>query len=190
MNRVLVPLFFIAFLSAPLINDCQANTDSIAAYVASSGEGFDWNYADYDVLLAAASKAGLVGALADPNANLTLFAPNDLAFVLLARDLGYSGFSEAGAWAFIDDNVPTSLLSAILLYHVAGQELSAFDVILAGIFRNPIQSLLGETFQPSFLTLIDKDDDAANPTIFAPLNVRTGNGFVHTISRVLRPADL
>lgn len=189
MHRGFVFLCLAAIVAIPM-NYCQANPDSIATYVASSGEGFDRNYSDYDVLLAAASKADLVGALADPNANLTLFAPNDLAFVLLARDLGYSGVSEAGAWAFIDENVPTDLLTAILLYHVAGEELSAFDVLLAGIFQSPIQSLLGESFQPRFFSLIDKDPDSPNASIFVPANVSTGNGIVHTITRVLRPTDL
>ena len=189
MHRALALLFFAVVAITPFQN-CEAN-DSIAAFVAASGGEFDFNYSDYDILLAAASKADLVGALANPEASLTLFAPNDYAFVLLARDLGYTGFSEAGAWAFLDQNVPTSLLAQVLLYHVVGEELSATDVLFAGFFGTPIPSLLGLTFQPTFfLTLIDNDPDAADAGLFIPINVQTGNGTVHTISRVMRPIDL
>ena len=40
-------------------------------------------------------EAGLVDALADPHAALTVFAPTDAAFVSLARDLGFTGTTEA-----------------------------------------------------------------------------------------------
>lgn len=190
MRGFLTSLFVLTLVATPMV-DCEANSDSIAAYVSSSsGDGFDLNYLDYDILLAAASKANLVGALANPDVELTLFAPNDWAFVLLACDLGYSGFSEAGAWDFLDQNVPTGLLTSVLLYHVVGEELSATDVLIAGIFRQPIFTLLGPSFQPSFLTLIDNDPDSPNAGLFFPINVSTGNGKVHTITRVLRPIDL
>ena len=190
MHRALALFFFAAIAITPF-QDCEASNDSIAAFVAASGGEFDLNFADYDILLAAVSKANLVGALANPEANFTLFAPNDYAFIRLARDLGYTGFSEAGAWAFLDQNVPTSLLTQVLLYHVVGEELSATDVLFAGFFGTPVQSLLGATFQPTiFFTLSDNDPDAADAGLFTPITVQTGNAKVHTITRVMRPIDL
>ena len=62
--------------------------------VAQSGGEFDSNRYDYDILLNAVLTVGLQGdlaPLADETANLTVFAPNDIGFIRLARDLGYAG---------------------------------------------------------------------------------------------------
>ena len=197
-SKSVAVLFATALLTGVLLTGTTSaqRVDSIAAFVAASGEGFDSNPFDYDILLAAATAANLVGDLANPEADLTLFAPNDLAFIILARDLGYSGFDEAEAFNVIADATgftggdPT-LLTNILLYHVAPESLSAIDVLLAGLFGESINTLFsGESFGVRFLTLIDNDADDRNPSVFFPFNVRTGNGIVHTVSRVLRPIDL
>ena len=57
---------------------------TIAGLLAKSGGTFDQNPWDYDLLLTAAGAAGLVDALNDPNARLTVFAPNDAAFTRTA----------------------------------------------------------------------------------------------------------
>jgi uncharacterized surface protein with fasciclin (FAS1) repeats len=54
-----------------------AQPASIAAAVAASGGTFDRNRNDFDILLTAVQAAGLVNALGDPAANLTVFAPTD-----------------------------------------------------------------------------------------------------------------
>ena len=50
--------------------------------------------AGFGALVAAADKAGLVGALSDPNATLTVFAPSDAAFTALATSLGFASATE------------------------------------------------------------------------------------------------
>src|SRR5690606_8310685 len=78
-----------------------ASAQTITEIVARSGGTFDRNLLDYDILLNAVITADLADVLDDPNSDVTVFAPNDLGFILTARDLGYRGFSEQGAWEFL-----------------------------------------------------------------------------------------
>ena len=67
--------------------------------VAKSGTGaFDHNPRDYDVLITAVKAANLVGPLSNPSASLTLFAPDDAAFIRTARSLGFTGWDEQGEY--------------------------------------------------------------------------------------------
>lgn len=171
---------------------------TIAQFVAASGSGFDeWPF-DYDILLKAVQTANLVDPLNNPAADLTLFAPNDLGFIRLARDLGYTGTSEAEAWDFLvqaltqlGNGNPIPVLTNVLLYHVAPESLNAFQVLILGFLQEPVVTLLpGATFQPRWFRLIDNEPDLRDPYLFIPLNVRASNGIVHTIERVLIPVDL
>jgi uncharacterized surface protein with fasciclin (FAS1) repeats len=179
-----------------------ASAQTITDIVASSGGEFDNNRRDYDILLTAVLAADLAETLATPDLGYTVFAPNDAAFFRLAKDLGYVGpYDEEASWLFIagvladlDPNGngdPIPVLTDVLLYHVAPTELDVFDVIIASFFRIPVQTALeGATFQPRFFTLQDNDPDFRDPFLFFPLNVQADNGIVHTIGRVLIPADL
>jgi uncharacterized surface protein with fasciclin (FAS1) repeats len=171
---------------------------TIAQFVAANGGAFDSSGRDFDILLTAVTTAGLAGALDDPNASLTLFAPNDAAFVRLARDLGYAGFDEQGSWQFLVSALttlgggnPLPVLTDVLLYHVAPGDLDANDFALAGSTSTPVATLLaGASFQPSGRTLIDNEPNLANGRVWFPFDVAASNGRVHTISRVLLPIDL
>lgn len=174
-----------------------ARAETIADIVAASGGEFDDNHFDYDILLNAVIAADLVDALADPDADLTVFAPNDIAFILLARDFGYQGWDEAEAWDAIvavltdlGNGDPIPVLTEILLYHVAPESISVFKFFLYSFFGIPIETLQGGTFQPFFFRLIDNEPDLRDPRLFFPLNVRADNGIIHTIVRVLIPVDL
>lgn len=167
---------------------------TIAGIVASSGGEFDGNHSDYDILLNAVQAADLVGALNDPSAKLTVFAPNDRAFVLLAKDLGFTGKDEAGAWNFLvgaltqlGNGDPIPVLKNVLLYHVAPGNLGIVDVATS----NKVDTLLGSSFRVFFVVLVDEDPDFKNPIVL-PLasNIKASNGIVHTISRVLLPINI
>lgn len=183
--------------AAPTLPVQSTPPSSIAAFVASSGSGFDNNPFDYDLLLKAVQTADLVGPLADPAARLTLFAPNDQAFIRLARDLGFAGSSESQAWTFLvgaltqlGNGDPIPVLRSVLLYHVAPRRINAIEFLILGLTNQVITTLQGSTVRPLGLRLIDNEPNISDASLFAPIQVWTANGTVHTISRVLLPIDL
>jgi len=168
---------------------------TITDIVAASGGDFDRNGSDYDILLNAVLAAGLEGALANPDAKLTVFAPNDAAFIRTARDLGYEGWSESGAWDFLVSALtglgggdPIPVLTNILLYHVAPGYYGPFKVL----FSRSIPTLLdGAEIRPRFITLRDNDPDLRDPRlVLSAINIKADNGVIHTINRVLIPIDI
>ncbi len=170
-------------------NDAPTITDIAVA----SGPGFDNDLSDFDMLREAVVAADLAGALADPDADLTVFAPNDAAFVGLAQALGFSGDDEADAFGYIVDALrllsngedPIPLLKNILLYHVAPESLQASQVLAL----DQIPTLLGVDLGRDGASLVDGDPDIANPNLIAT-DIQAGNGIVHVIDGVLVPVDI
>jgi len=182
IDRVLVPI------------DIAGNDrDTLTEIVAASGGTFDTNSGDFDLLLNALQAAGLTEALDNPDSNLTVFAPNDAAFVGAAQALGFQGSDEAGAFEYIVDavtllsfgNDPIPLLSDILLYHVAPGALDA-DAVLGS---DTLDTLLGFDLGVDGASLVDGEPDLPNANIIAT-NIAASNGFAHVIDGVLIPVDL
>jgi uncharacterized surface protein with fasciclin (FAS1) repeats len=160
----------------------QSDDNIVEVVVGASGAPgtFDRNPWDYDILRDAVIAAGLADALAAPGP-LTVFAPNDYAFIRTAADLGIRGSEEqvlAGLAAALGDK-----LDDVLLYHVTGGRLRAGAVLRAG----DIETLNGQSFQVDGLRLVDKSD-LRDPwlNVFA-LNIPASNGVIHGITRVLLP---
>lgn len=175
----------------------EGDQPTIAGIVAASGEGFDTNGGDYDVLLAAVTAADLVETLDTAGLDVTVWAPKDRAFVKTAQDLGFEGAitDEAGAWAFLvealtaiggGDPIPT--LTTILQYHVTPDARGPGRVLAASRF--PTLADKGIRHTPGSTVLQDKDPDLRDPRLVSPINVRASNGVIHTINRVLIPVNL
>jgi uncharacterized surface protein with fasciclin (FAS1) repeats len=161
----------------------------VETLVARSGGGaLDNNSGDYDILIQAVLAADLAGVLSDPATKFTLFAPNDAAFMRTVRDLtGSWPASEQAAFdAVAGLGIPA--VTQVLLYHVVGgRELGALSVL----FSRHLTMANGGNLGVRLLRLVDADPDAPDAYLrLNALNIRTSNGTIHGITRVLRPIDL
>ena len=167
---------------------------TITDIVAASGGDFDGNRNDFDILLNAVLTAELADALADPQANFTVFAPTDRAFIRLANDFGYMGNDEGEAFAAIvalltelGGGDPIPVLRNILLYHVSPDAKTLHEVLSADII---VTLLEGATFVP-VRRLLDNDADLRNPLIIRDIaDIEASNGLIQPIHRVLIPLDI
>jgi uncharacterized surface protein with fasciclin (FAS1) repeats len=167
---------------------------SLADRLADSGTGFDANALDFDLLNAALEAAGLTAALDDNAADLTLLAPTDAAFLRLARDLGYAGKGEQGAFDAIvaalttlGGGDPIPLLTKVLTYHVGTESLTRAEIRSS----TTIDTLAGETISPFGNRLGDLDPSLPDAKVIGGrADLETGNGIIQAIDRVLLPADL
>lgn len=155
---------------------------------------FDSNATDFDLLRDALLTAGLADALNDPAANLTVFAPNDAAFVGLANTLGYQGLAESGAFGYIVDALtllgggdPIPLLQSVLTYHVTLGEFFLADVASLGNGAM-IPTLQGGqlTINPDAPGLGDLDPALPDPNLIG-FDVDVDNGVIHVLDGVLLP---
>jgi uncharacterized surface protein with fasciclin (FAS1) repeats len=165
MRRRLVSTLFAGLLAAGIISGPVSATPAgtIADIAVANGS--------FTTLVAALSCTNLVGAVADPQANLTVFAPSDSAFAKLglnARNI---------CW------LPKSILTNILTYHVAPGRLLASDVLAA----RRIPTLNGGYLYPSvrsgnaYLNLYSQ---------IVATDIAASNGVIHVIDWVLIPARL
>jgi hypothetical protein len=145
INQVLMPFN---------LSNLGNQNSTIADVIQQSGGEFDNNPNDYDILYNALNATNLMGALDDPNANLTAFAPNDGAFKSLGTQLGLANnLNEQGLYDGIVNQLTTlgngdfkPLLTDILKYHVSPQGQTVNQ--LANTNNGTVDTLLaGKTFQ-------------------------------------------
>ncbi|MEL7024976.1 MAG: fasciclin domain-containing protein [Pseudomonadota bacterium] len=195
-NGVIIPISRV-LIPVDIDNTNADELPSIAGIVAASGGSFDHNPDDFDLLLTALQIAELDGAVADRDASLTVLAPNDRAFIRLAKNLGYRGNNEEHAFGVIVEALtqlgggdPIPLLQTVLLYHVLPEALPVKSVLES----ETLATLAGPTITPNVETreLGDQDDSFRDPkaALSQRKNFRAANGFITTINRVLIPADL
>jgi serralysin len=170
---------------------------TIADIVLESGGSFDQDDTDFDILLQALQATSLVDAVADPDADLTVFAPTDDAFDDLAESLGadVADGDEAGTFgAIVDaltalspDGDPIPLLQDVLLYHVSAGGKTFDEIEAAG----EVETLLGSTFQVENGELIDADPTIENPRfVDGATDIAAANGTIQVLDGVLLPIDV
>jgi serralysin len=178
--------------AAPPLAPEPASELTIAEIVAQSGGEFDDNNQDFDILLNALKDAGLTQAVADPTADLTVFAPTDAAFIQLANDFGVEGNDEGKALDAIvaeltelGNGQPIPILQEVLKYHV-----SAGAKTLAEIKESPSVSTLldGISITPDGDKLVDQDPNFGPPGFQSELtDIAASNGIIQAIDSVLLP---
>ena len=191
--------------TAPAASAKAAGEDSLAGLLTSDGNQFDKNKRDFDIVteaalaVVAAKPESPVALLADGTKRLTVFAPTDEAFRLLAEDLtGQRIKSEKKIFEALVDLAGVDTIETVLLYHVVpGKTLTSNKVLKADGAR--LTTAQGGKVKvdikkkPSLsITLRDRDKNDQDPkVVLKAIDLNKGNKQVaHGIDRVLRPIDL
>jgi uncharacterized surface protein with fasciclin (FAS1) repeats len=164
--------------AATLMAACGGGDDDAPGTLASEA-----TERGFSALVAAADKAGLVPALSDPTANLTVFAPTDAAFDGVAKTLG---FTDASAMV---NALDSATLAKILQYHVLPARKTAADLVAGGATQDTLY-----TFEGSAATLaldttsgVKITDELLTESTVTTANVAASNGVIHVIDKVLVP---
>lgn len=130
---------------------------------------------DFSILVEAVTKAGLVDALSNPNASLTVFAPTNAAFSALLTELGASSLND----------IPNDVLTSVLLYHVLGEQKT--DAQLANGYYN---TLAAGPSSGLTLSLYKNASKLNNRATITATNVMADNGVIHVIDKVILPLSI
>ena len=143
----------------------KPGAESIAAIAVGNG--------NFTTLVAALSCTDLVGAVANPDAELTVFAPTDAAFEA-------AGLNADNVCSTFD----TETLTTVLLYHVVGERRPSPSVING---RNKeIMMLAGGYIYPAGTGSLTIGANNSSANIVIP-DVLASNGIIHAIDFVLLP---
>ncbi len=123
---------------------------------------------DFTILRAAVTRAGLADALAA--GTLTVFAPNDAAFIA-------SGIPDVAAVNAMDE----ARLRSILEYHVLNSTVESSDIAAAS--DQEVGTLGGQNL---YVTK-DAEGVSVNGAMVVAADVDAANGVIHVIDRVLMP---
>jgi uncharacterized surface protein with fasciclin (FAS1) repeats len=135
---------------------------------------------DFSTLAAAVEAAGLQGALSDPAATLTVFAPTNEAFDAALASL------DVTAEELLADK---ETLTAILTYHVLGTTVTSTDITSAGVEEIPVNTLSGE----ELVAVIGEDGTvgfANQAATVTAADIEASNGVIHAVDAVLLPPSL
>jgi transforming growth factor-beta-induced protein len=121
-------------------------------------------------------KADLVGAVADSEAELTVFAPTNDAFVALLSELGATSL----------DDVPVGTLTDILLYHVIGSKAMSTD-LASGYF--PTLSTFSDNNLSMYIEVGEGVTINGN-TMVTAADIEADNGVIHVVDKVILPPSV
>jgi uncharacterized surface protein with fasciclin (FAS1) repeats len=158
-------LHFIGALGAILMSSSSfAQTNVFDNIIATSP--------NHTYLEAAILQEGLQGALQNPSANLTVFAPTDAAFTALANALGTD----------IPGLLALPNLDDILLYHVLGTEVPS-SAVTNGAIVQPLS-----TTNTLKLTVTSASEVFVNQAEVSAVDLTADNGVVHVLDAVVLPS--
>ena len=174
--------WFAALGTAMFVAACGDGEDPVAA-AAPGTLAEEATSRGFGALVAAADKAGLVGALSNSSAQLTVFAPTDAAFNTLAVRLG---FADAAAMVAALD---AHSLAQILQYHVLPSRQAAADLVAGSSTQATLYEFRGA---PATLALnttagVRIRDAVLNEATVTTADVAASNGVIHVVDSVLVP---
>ena len=131
---------------------------------------------EFSILVEALMKADLVGAVADSEAELTVFAPTNDAFSALLSDLGASSL----------DDIPVETLTEILLYHVIGSKAMSTDLSTGYL---PTLSIFSDN-NMSVYVKVDNGVHINGNTMVTTPDIEADNGVIHVVDKVILPPSV
>jgi transforming growth factor-beta-induced protein len=131
---------------------------------------------EFSILVEALTKADLVGAVSDEEAQLTVFAPTNDAFYALLNDIGAASL----------DDVPVETLKSILLYHVIVGIAMSGDLETA---YYPTLSTYSDNPMDVYVSVGSSVTINANTTVTTP-DVMADNGVIHVVDHVILPPSI
>ena len=129
---------------------------------------------NFNTLVAALICTDLVGAVSNPDAELTVFAPTDAAF-------GGLGLNPGNICTTFDEET----LATILLYHVVGERRPSPSVINGK--NKSIPMLAGGSIFPEGDRSTVVRDNLDRPVTIVMPDVMASNGIIHVVNDVLLP---
>ena len=167
-------LMGILIVSLSMVGNTQAEPrktfkpgDQTIAEIATSTSGFS-------TLVAALVCTDLVGAVSDPYAELTVFAPTDAAF-------GKNGLNAGNICSTFDE----ATLTTILLYHVVGERRPSPSVVRGK--NKSIAMLDGGYIYPEGKGSLNIEDNLGRTIPIATADILASNGIIHVVGDVLLP---
>lgn len=137
---------------------------------------------NFTSLVAAVLKTGLAGALSNPSANLTVFAPTNGAFAQLPAP-----FNNASNINGISDATQVDFLRNVLLYHVLGAEVFSNQVSNGSSSAATLKAASSSSINDNTIYLSKTFGlikvNGQSSVIYANLNA--SNGVIHVINKVL-----
>jgi uncharacterized surface protein with fasciclin (FAS1) repeats len=154
-------------------SSCDDDNDDVTPTIV----GFAQENDNFSSLVAAVERAGLVDALNDEMASLTLFAPTNAAFAAFLQENNYTSV----------DDVPVAALQQVLLYHVIAGEVASTAL------ETNYYPTLAEYAAGQPLNLFINTDGGVAINISADVEAadeKVANGIIHTVDEVILPANV
>jgi uncharacterized surface protein with fasciclin (FAS1) repeats len=162
-----------AALQLPDVNDQNRHKRKNIVEIAVSNPNFT-------SLVAAVLKTGLADALANPSANLTVFAPTNAAFKQLPAP-----FNTADNISGIADAGQVDFLRNVLLYHVLGAEVFSNDVAKGASSATTIKPRGASNDNTIYLSRALGLIRVNGQSDVIKADINASNGVIHAINKVL-----
>lgn len=178
----------VGLLAVPAAADDHVPSIGEIVIEASGTDGPDHRPWDYDLLLAAiladdVLTDAVLGEGDFEGVDLTVFAPNDSAFLRLT-----GAATEAEAADALSGLLGTEDLRNIVLYHViAGEGLFSGDVFTDMRWKTNVLTMAdGNPLYARDLRFVDGSGNRVFPRLMA-VDIAASNGVIHTVKEVLMP---
>ena len=199
MRRMIVAALAAVTLMAGALPAAAADElPSIVDVATADGNQFDRNSWDFDIVTEAIIATGLVDTVNGLGAENTVFLPYDAAFRRLVWEAtGKWYWSEKQVFDAAVDALGVDAIRNVVLYHVVPgaavdyKTALANDGLAVGTALSPDLKLTIDVKRGKWLQIDDldtNDRDAFVPRWAA--DIETSQGFIHPVTRVLRPIDL